>query len=133
MRKLLAVLAVLVFAAVAYATDYTLSTTTTRQDEILNQHRVILNTATCAGARLPSSCTQAQARAVTPGVNVYTTTADYITRYHGPKILAEAKAEIAANEAQALCRWWNGTGTTRAAQDGICTAVGLAAGCELCN
>ena len=133
MKRLLAFLSVLAFAAVAYATDYVVSTTTARQDQILNQHRVILNTDTCTSARLPASCTQAQARAVNPGANVYTTVADYITRHHGPKILAEAKADIAAHEAQALCRWWNGATTTRTAQDGVCTQVGLAAGCELCN
>jgi len=132
-KNLLIVLAVFAFAAVVYATDYTVSTTTARQDEILNQHRVILNTTTCAAARLAPSCTQAQARAVTPGVNIYTNTADYIQRYHGPKILAEAKAGIAEYEAQALCRWWNNTTTTRSAQDGVCTAVGLAVGCELCQ
>lgn len=132
-RLVLAVIAVVTIASLAWATDYTISTTLARQDQILNQHRVILNTGTCSAARLPASCTQAQARAVTPGANVYTTTADYITRHHGPKMLAEAKAEIAATEAQALCRWWNDTATSRAEQDGVCTTVGLSAGCELCQ
>jgi hypothetical protein len=132
-RSLYAVLAVFALASLAWATDYTISTGTARQDQILNQHRVILNTDTCSAARLPANCTQAQARAVNPGANVYTTVADYIQRYHGPKILAEAKADIAAHEAEALCRWWNNSTTTRAAQDGVCTAIGLTAGCELCN
>jgi len=133
MKKLTLVLFVLSLPSLTFATDYVISTNTTRQDEILNQHRVILNTATCSAARLPESCTQAQARAVTPGVNVYSSVGDYITRYHGPVILATAKAEIAASEAQALCRWWNNTTTSRAMQDGVCTTIGLSAGCEVCN
>lgn len=132
MKRLLCLLFLL--AVPALATDYTISTGTARQDQILNQHRIILNTATCAAAALPANCTQVQARAKNPGANVYTTTADYIQRHHGPVILANAKAEIAASEAQALCRWWNNTATTtRAMQDGVCTSIGLAAGCELCN
>jgi hypothetical protein len=132
MKKLFA-LAVLLVASAAFATDYTVSTSTARQDQILNQHRVILNSETCASVSLPANCTQAQARAKNPGLNVYTTVQDYIQRYHGPTILASAKAGIAASEAQALCRWWNGATTTRAQQDAICTAIGLSAGCEVCN
>lgn len=131
MKKLFLV-AICLLAVPLFATDYTVSTSTARQDQILNQHRVILNTETCASVQLPPSCTQAQARAVTPGVNIYTTVADYIQRHYGPTILATAKAGIAANEARALCLWWNGATTTRPAQDRVCIEAGLAANCEVC-
>ena len=136
MRRIsLLVGSVLSLAVLVWATDYTvtLSTGNARQDQYLNTHRLNLNADTCAAAHLPSNCTQAQARARTPGVNIYSSIEDYIQRYWGPQILAAAKADQAEREAHAFCRWWNNSNTTRAQQDAVCTAIGLEDNCELCS
>lgn len=129
MKKLLP-LALLLVAALANAGSYTI-TTTTAQDTRLERQRVRMNKATCASANLPASCTQAQARNVIPGVNVYSSVQDLIDRYILAGFLQGLQSSDASDDHDQFCSWFKSA--TTAQQNSACALAGLPNGCEICK
>lgn len=132
MRKLLIIAAFLV-AVPTFATDYTISTPGAPADALLEGMRVAVNGATCESVGLLPTCTQAQARARNADLNVYTTIADMLQRYVYRDLIIKAREIKVQWEASSLCRWWNLPSTSAAAKNGVCTTVGMSAGCDLCQ
>jgi len=127
-KRLLALVALLA-ATVVYAGSYTISTTTA-QDGRLERHRLRTNKATCASAALPADCTQAQARKVILGVNIYADVADMIDRLILKGFLDGLKAQDTSDDAQQFCTWFRAA--TVAQQNSACALAGLPNGCEIC-
>lgn len=130
MKKILAVLAVLA-AATAFAGTYSV-TTTTAQDNRLEKQRVRLNTASCAAANLPSSCTQAQCRNVVAGCDIYSNVQDLIDRNIVTNYANSLKTNDTRDDQTQFCTFWNAPTTTLAQRNAICAASALPNGCELC-
>lgn len=128
MKKL--ALGLVLIAATALAGSYTLNTTTA-QDNRLERQRLRLNKATCAAAQLPPTCTQAQARQRTPGVDVYSSVADMLDRKVLAEYLAGLKNADTADDAQQFCAWFKAA--TVAQQNSACALAGLPNGCEICQ
>jgi hypothetical protein len=127
MKKLLTLVLILA-ASVASAGTYTL-TTTAAQDTRLERQRVRVNKQTCERLGLPGTCTQAQARNVETGVDVYSNVQDFLDRNVLKSYLASLKgADTADDAAQAAALWVIKTDTDKNA---VCTLMGLPAGCEI--
>jgi len=126
MKKYL-VLAVLLAAATAFAGTYTI-TTNTAQDNRLERHRVRVNKATCESVGLPANCTQAQARNVTPGTNVYSTAADMVDRLIVGGFLNGLKAVDTSDDAVQAAAAWVAMNDTQ--KNAVCALLGLPNGCE---
>jgi hypothetical protein len=126
MRKLIALILLLAAAFVSAGT-YTL-TTTAAQDTRLERQRVRINKATCERLSLPAACTQAQARNVEPGVDVYNSIEDFLDRNVLKSYLASLKgADTADDAAQAAALW---VLKTDAEKNAVCALIGLPANCE---
>lgn len=123
-------LAFLLVAAVATAGSYTV-TTTTVQDNRLERQRVRLNKATCLMVSLPASCTQAQARAKQPGLNIYSDVTDLITRYIMANYFDQLKQADTSDDAAQFCSWFKSA--TTAQQNSACALAALPNGCEICQ
>ena len=125
MKKLLLCL---LLAAPAFATDYTV-TTTTNQDTILDRARQRANAHVCTILRLPSSCTRSQAIAVDPVIG-----GDYantITQFITKRMKDVITAEKAANDSDDKITFEQAyAAANQAAKDAACAAVGLPAGCK---
>lgn len=125
MKKLLLCL---LLAAPAFATDYTV-TTTTNQDTILDRARQRANAQICTILRLPSSCTRSQAIAVDPVIG-----GDYantITQFITKRMKDVITAEKAANDSDDKITFEQAyAAANQAAKDAACAAVGLGAGCK---
>ena len=126
MKRFLAI-AILLVAAIAEAGSYTV-TTGAAQDTRLERHRVRVNKATCQSVNLPANCTQAQARNITPGVDVYSDVSDMINRLIIGGFLNGLKAADTADDAaQAAAAW---TAKSDADKNAVCALLGLPNGCE---
>jgi len=126
MKKYL-VLAVLLAAATASAGTYSV-TTNAAQDTRLARQLTRVNKATCAGVGLPGTCTQAQARAKNPGVDVYANVQDMLERLVVKNYTDNLKnADTSDDAAQALAAW---TAMNDTQKNAVCTLLGLPAGCE---
>jgi hypothetical protein len=128
MRKLIAALAILILPALALAGTYTL-TTTAAQDTRLERQRVRINKQTCERLNLAPTCTQAQARDVEPGVDVYSSVQDFLDRNVLKSYLAGLKNADTADDAEQAAALW--ALKTDADKNAICAAYGLPAGCEV--
>ena len=129
MKKTLALVALLLVAALAQAGSYTV-TTTSPQDNRLEKQRVRLNKATCAGVGLPGTCTQAQARAKNPGVDVYSDVADMLNRKVIKDYTDALKQADTSDDEQQFCAWFKAA--TVAQQNSACALASLPNGCEIC-
>lgn len=121
-------LLVLLLAAPALATDYTV-TTTAPQDAILDKARLRSNAAICTLLRLPSSCTRAQAIAVDPvvGADYANTISAFVTK----RVKDIIQAEKARNDADDHITFEQAyAAANQASKDAACAAVGLGAGCK---
>jgi hypothetical protein len=122
------ILAVLLLPALALAGTYTL-TTTAAQDTRLERQRVRINKQTCEQLGLPGTCTQAQARDVEPGVDVYSNVQDFLDRNVLKSYLAGLKnADTADDATQAAALW---VLKSDAEKNAVCASVGLPNGCEI--
>jgi hypothetical protein len=122
------ILAVLLLPALALAGTYTL-TTTAAQDTRLERQRVRINKQTCERLGLPGTCTQAQARDVEPGVDVYSNVQDFLDRNVLKSYLAGLKnADTADDATQAAALW---VLKSDAEKNAVCASVGLPNGCEI--
>jgi hypothetical protein len=126
MRKLIALILFLA-AAVVSAGTYTL-TTAAAQDTRLERQRVRINKQTCERLGLPGTCTQAQARNVEAGVDIYSSVQDFLDRNVLKSYLAGLKnADTADDAAQAAALW---VLKTDAEKNAVCALIGLPANCE---
>lgn len=126
MRKFSIVL--LLLAAPALATDYTV-TTTTQQDAILDRARIRANQQICTFLRLPSSCTRAQAIAVDAvvGADYANTISVFITK----RMKEVVQVEKSRNDSDDVTTFEQAyAAASQAAKDAACAAVGLSAGCK---
>lgn len=125
MKKLLVLL---LLAAPALATDYTV-TTTAGQDTILERARQRSNGRVCASVGLPTNCTRAQALAKDPvlGLEHAVSIATYINKLVKASIATE-KATSDAEDVTAFDQAW--AAASQAARDSACVALGLPAGCK---
>jgi hypothetical protein len=124
--KRLAIL-LLLLPALAFAGTYTL-TTTAAQDTRLERQRVRINKQTCERLGLPGTCTQAQARNVEAGVDIYSSVQDFLDRNVLKSYLAGLKNADTADDAQQAAALW--VLKTDAEKNAVCAAIGLPAGCE---
>lgn len=139
MRKALAFVAIAVTLsasvsardAAAAPGSYTL-TTSAAEDNRLAKNVARLNKVTCANAGLTVGCTQSQARAVTPGVDVYSDSLDYLQRGPLSDLLKNLKNADNADDLTVFCGWWLNT-SNQTQRNTHCTDAGLPAGCELCK
>ena len=130
MKKILALVSTfLLVAAVALAGSYII-TTNTGQDNRSERDRVRRNKVTCAGVGLPGTCTQAQARAKNPGVDIYSDVQDLYNRVVIKSYTDALKqADTSDDEAQ-FCTWFKAA--TVAQQNSACALASLPNGCEIC-
>lgn len=127
MKRILYVCAVLLIPALAMAGSYTISTTA-GQDARLERARVRANKATCGRLTLPTTCTQAQARAKDSAADIYSDVLDYLTRSVIRDHLATLKTVDTSDDAeQALAAW---TAKSDADKNAVCAILGLPNGCE---
>jgi hypothetical protein len=125
MKKTL--LFLLLVAASASAGTYTV-TTNAVNDARLARQLARVNKATCASVNLPASCTQAQARAVTPGLDVYSNVADMIDRTILRDFLANLKNADTSDDAIQAAAAWAAMNDTQ--KNAVCALLGLPNGCE---
>jgi len=126
MKKLLT-LAVLLVAAVATAGTYSV-TTNTANDNRLTRHLARVNKATCASVNLPADCTQAQARDVVAGIDVYSNVQDMVDRLIvGGFLRGLRAADTVDDAAQAQAAWM---AKNDAEKNAVCALLGLPNGCE---
>jgi hypothetical protein len=126
MKRLLFLLCIL--PTLALAGTYTL-TTTAAQDTRLECQRVRVNKQTCERLGLPGTCTQAQARNVEAGVDIYASVQDFLDRNVLKSYLAGLKnADTADDAAQAAALW---ALKSDAEKNAVCASVGLPNGCEI--
>lgn len=126
MKKSLALIVLLV-AAVASAGTYSI-TTNASNDARLERHRQRVNKATCQSVNLPASCTQAKARNVQPGVDVYSDVQDMVDRLIVGGFLKGLKAADTSDDAaQAAAAW---AAKSDADKNAVCALLGLPSGCE---
>lgn len=130
MKKLLAILAVLLVATIALAGSYTI-TTNTAQDTRLERQRIRLNKTTCQSYGLSSDCTQAQCRAKAPGCDIYSDVADLISRLIVKPYTDGLKNTDTSDDQAQFCTWF--TAATNAQKNSACALAGLPNGCELCQ
>ena len=115
------------FTSPVLAGTYTV-TTTTAQDTRAERQRVRVNKATCASVSLPASCTQAQARAVTPGLDIYSSVQDMVDRTLLRDWLNNLKSADTSDDAiQAQAAWVAMNDTQKNA---VCALLSLPNGCE---
>jgi len=87
---------------------------------------------TAAGAPGGASCTAAQARSVNVRVfpNTQAGREEFVTFVVAAPRFQDLRAGILGHNREKFCAFW--ATATRGQKDGICTAAGRAAGCELC-
>ena len=130
MRKLLLAIIALSLPALASAGTCNL-TTSAGQDTRLERDRVRKNKQTCASVSLPPSCTQAQARAVNPALDIYSDACDMIDRRLIREYVQGLQGTDTGEDQPALCNWWNAGTTTQVQRNADCQKVGLPNGCDL--
>lgn len=134
MRYLIA-LAFALFALPSLAQDCSAATPcsvqgTAAQVNVLTQARSAVNARTCAEVGLPTTCTQAQARARSANANVYSDNQDFVTRYIVAPKFQDLRADLAAVGPGDYCEAWALLST--ASKITICTNKGLPTGCDRC-
>lgn len=126
MKKILT-LVVLLIAALASAGSYSV-TTNAAQDARLERHRNRVNKATCEAAGRQAGCTQAQARAMNPGAEIYSDVQDMIQRLIIKGFTDGLKSQDTSDDAaQAAAAW---AAKSDADKNAVCALLGLPAGCE---
>jgi hypothetical protein len=99
--------------------------------------RVRYNGDTCLSGGLPTTCTQAQLRAVAGHSTdtIYPNTdvgrGNFLKQIWILDRLLLVRIERGRRDTSAFCVWWNALG--QGAKDTNCVTFGLAAGCELCR
>jgi len=126
MKKYL-VLAVLLAAATAFAGTYTINTNAAN-DTRLARHLTRINKATCSSVSLPASCTQAEARAKQPGLNVYSNVQDMLDRLIVGGFLDGLRNVDTSDDAVQAAAAWVAMNDTQ--KNAVCALLGLPAGCE---
>ena len=126
MKKLFT-LGFLLIAAVVSAGSYTINTSAAN-DTRLARHLARVNKATCASVGLPADCTQAQARNVQPGLDVYSNVQDMVDRLIVGGFLKGLKAADTSDDAEQAKALWDAK--TDAQKNAVCAAIGLPSGCE---
>jgi hypothetical protein len=126
MRYILTLLAIILAAPLSAGT-YTI-TTTAAQDARLERQRIRVNTATCASVALPANCTQAQARDVTPGLDVYSSIGDMLDRQTIKGLIAWLKEIDTRDDAEQAKALWAAMTDTQ--KNAVCASLGLPNGCE---
>jgi len=128
MKKRLLVLLLIVLAAPALATDYTV-TTNASGDAVLERARVRSNAAVCLSVGLPTSCSRAQAIAVDPvrGADYANTLTVFINKRVKDVIAAE-KATSDAEDVSSFEQAW--AAASQATRGSACVTLGLPAGCK---
>lgn len=126
MKKLLVLL---LLAAPALATDYTVSTTGAVQDAVLDRARLRHNGQVCISVGLPTSCTRAQAIASDPVIAAdYSNTIAAFNQKRFKDVIATEKALSAAEDIITFEQAW--AAASQATRDSACVTLGLPAGCK---
>jgi hypothetical protein len=126
MRKLIA-LVILSAASVASAGTYTVNTNAS-QDTRLARQLNRLNKATCASVGLPANCTQAEARAKQPSLDVYASVTDMLDRAIVGGYLSGLKSADTQEDAVQAAAAWVAMNDTQ--KNAVCALLGLPNGCE---
>jgi hypothetical protein len=124
MRRYCLVGMILLSPVIATAGTYTVSTTAA-QDTRLDRARLRVNAETCASVNLPASCTQAQARAINPALDVFSDIEDFITRFLLKNAVQDLKRQQDGSDRADFCVAFNAASPS--AQAAACSAVSATA------
>jgi len=135
MRKLLFIVLLAALPVAARAQDCSSGTPCSvsgnaSQVATFTRARTLKNTATCASVGLSANCTQTQARALNPNLNIYTDNQDYLVRSVVANAFQDLSTQVTVNDAAAFCVGFKAANQTT--KDSICTATGQSAGCAPC-
>jgi hypothetical protein len=130
MRRLFLALIALSLPAMAVAGTCNL-TTSAGQDTRLERDRLRKNKQACASVGLVATCTQAQARALNPALDIYSDVCDMVDRKLIREYVQGLQGTDTGEDQPALCAWWNAPTTTQAQRNADCAKAGLANGCDM--
>ncbi len=118
------------------AETYSIDVTAGQEGDI-DWDRIRYNGDLCLSGGLPTTCTQAQLRAI-PGHESDNIFADslsgrgnFLKKVWILDRLSTVRDERNRRDAKSFCTWW--TGLSQANKDTNCAAFGLLSGCELCR
>jgi hypothetical protein len=124
-------LAVLLVATAAHAAVPISFTLSDAAGARVDRQRLRLNKRTCEGLGLLATCTQAEARAIDPAANVYSSHSDYIDRVLVKDWTTRLKGIDTDEDTKAFCAWFKAAAV--AEQNAACALAALPNGCELCQ